>query len=80
MAEVQHALYSTVSEFDGDVGDEGDLEGLIEKQFESLQNAMKVPHRDSESRLVVSKKLLTLFRSGKLGPFILDDVPNTSAW
>ena len=79
VAEVQHALYSSLSEFNGDVGDENDLEGLIEKQFETLQNALKIPHKGSESRLMVSKKFLTLFRTGKLGPFVLDDVPDTSA-
>ncbi|KAF3441192.1 hypothetical protein FNV43_RR15104 [Rhamnella rubrinervis] len=78
VAEVQHALHSSLSEFKGDVGDENDLEELIEKQFETLQNALKIPHKGSESRLMVSKKFLTLFRTGKLGPFILDDVPDIS--
>ena len=36
----------------------------------------------SKACLMVSKKLLTLFRADKLGPFILDDVPdsNTVSW
>ncbi|MED6169544.1 Short integuments 2, mitochondrial [Stylosanthes scabra] len=73
--EVQRALYSTLTEFSGNVEDENDLEGLIDLQFGALQKAMKIPHKASEARLMVSKKLLTLFRAGKLGPFILDDVP-----
>ncbi|KAL1351255.1 hypothetical protein HN51_015180 [Arachis hypogaea] len=73
--EVQRALYSTLTEFDGNVEDENDLEGLIDLQFGALQKAMKIPHKASEARLMVSKKFLTLFRAGKLGPFILDDVP-----
>ncbi|XP_060669045.1 short integuments 2, mitochondrial isoform X2 [Ziziphus jujuba] len=77
-AEVQNALYSTLAEFNGDVGDENDLERLIEQQFESLQKALNIPHKASEGRLMVSKKFLTLFRAGKLGPFILDDVPDTN--
>ncbi|KAI7758296.1 hypothetical protein M8C21_014658 [Ambrosia artemisiifolia] len=74
--EVQCALYSTLSEFQGDLQDENELEILIEKQFEALQKALKISSRANEARMMVSKKFLTLFRAGKLGPFILDDVPN----
>ena len=77
VAEVQHALYLTLSNFDGNVEEESDLEGLIEQQFEALQKALKIPNKASEARLMVSKKFLTLFRTGKLGPFILDNVPDT---
>ncbi|XP_042513885.1 short integuments 2, mitochondrial [Macadamia integrifolia] len=80
VTQVQHALYLTFSEFDGNMEDENDLESLIEEQFMALQKAMKVPpHKPSdEARTIVSKKFLTLFRMGKLGPFTLDDVPETS--
>ncbi|XP_019059749.1 PREDICTED: short integuments 2, mitochondrial [Tarenaya hassleriana] len=77
VSEVKRSLYLTFSEFEGDVEDENDLECLIEQQFEALQKALKVSHKASEARLMVSKKFLTLFRTGKLGPFILDDVPET---
>ncbi|GMN73940.1 hypothetical protein TIFTF001_054931 [Ficus carica] len=50
--------------FDGNVEEESDLEGLIEQQFEALQKALKIPHKASEARLMVSKKFLTLFRTG----------------
>ena len=50
-----------------------------EKQYEALQKAFKIPHKDSKARLMVSKKLLTLFRAGNLGPFILDDTPDANA-
>ena len=50
----------------------------VEKQYEALQKAFKIPHKDSEACLMVSEKLLTLFRAGKLGPFILDDVPDAN--
>ncbi|XAR68498.1 hypothetical protein NMG60_11003637 [Bertholletia excelsa] len=72
---VQHALFSTLSGFNGCLEDETDLENLIELQFEALQKALKIPHKASEARIMVSKKFLTLFRTGKLGPYILDDVP-----
>lgn len=78
VTEVQCALYFTLSEFTGNVEDEGDLECLIEQQFEALQKAFKIPHKASEARLMISKKFLTLFRAGKLGPFILDDVPDAN--
>ncbi|KAG7958581.1 hypothetical protein I3843_10G027300 [Carya illinoinensis] len=78
VTEVQCALYLTLSQFTGNVEDEGDLGGLIEQQFEALQKAFKIPHKASEARLMISKKFLTLFRAGKLGPFILDDVPDAN--
>lgn len=79
VTEVQCAMYKTLAEFNGNVEDENDLENLIEQQFEVLQKALKIPHKASEARLMVSKKFLTLFRTGKLGCFILDEVPETNA-
>ncbi|KAL5717835.1 Short integuments 2 [Ranunculus cassubicifolius] len=78
VAEVQCALYVTLTEFDGDMEDENDLESLIEKQFKVLQKAFKIsPNKaQEEARAMLSKKFLTLFRTGKLGPFTLDDVPD----
>ncbi|XP_037491925.1 short integuments 2, mitochondrial isoform X2 [Jatropha curcas] len=79
VTEVQIALYKSLEEFNGNVEDENDLENLIEQQFEVLQKALRIPHKASEARLMVSKKFLTLFRTGKLGPFILDDVPDVNS-
>ncbi|KAK3217904.1 hypothetical protein Dsin_011874 [Dipteronia sinensis] len=78
VTEVQRALHVSLSEFDGNVEDENDLENLIEQQFEALQKALKIPHKASEARLMVSKRFLTLFRTGKLGPFIFDEVPDVN--
>ncbi|EYU20756.1 hypothetical protein ABFS82_11G009700 [Erythranthe guttata] len=75
VSNVQGALCGTLSEFNGNIEDESELGSLIEQQFEALQKALKIPHRASEARTMISKKFLTLFRTGKLGPFILDDVP-----
>ncbi|MFQ6623056.1 hypothetical protein Gotur_001913 [Gossypium turneri] len=77
VAEVRHALYVTLSEFGGNIEDENDMECLVEHQFEVLQKVLRIPHKSSEARLMVSKKFLTLFRSGKLGSFVLDDVPES---
>ncbi|KAL2923562.1 Short integuments 2 mitochondrial [Bienertia sinuspersici] len=78
VTEVQSALSASFSTFDGNVEDESDMENLIDLQFEALQKAFKIPHTASECRTKVSKRFLTLFRTGKLGPFILDDVPDIS--
>ncbi|GMH08160.1 hypothetical protein Nepgr_010000 [Nepenthes gracilis] len=75
VTDVQHALCAAFLEFTGHIEDGNDMEILIEKQLEALKIALKIPHMASEARTMVSKKLLTLFRTGKLGPFILDDVP-----
>lgn len=78
VTEVQRALFVPLTDFNGSLENETDLEILIEQQFEALQKALKIPHKASEARTMVSKKFLTLFRMGKLGPFILDDVPDVS--
>lgn len=78
VTEVQRALSAALSNFNGNIEDESDMESLIEQQFEALQKAFKIPHDASEARTMVSKRFLTLFRMGKLGPFILDDVPDVS--
>ncbi|CAI9779488.1 unnamed protein product [Fraxinus pennsylvanica] len=75
--EVERALCTTLLEFNGNLEDEVDLGTLLDQQFEVLQKALKIPQKASEARIIVSKKFLTLFRAGKLGPFILDDVPHS---
>ncbi|XP_021741015.1 short integuments 2, mitochondrial-like [Chenopodium quinoa] len=76
VTEVQCALTASFLNFDGNLEDENDMESLIELQFEALQKAFKIPQTASECRAKASKKFLTLFRMGKLGHFILDDVPD----
>ncbi|KAH9617097.1 hypothetical protein KSS87_012902 [Heliosperma pusillum] len=76
--EVQQALYASFSSFDGNLEAGEDMESLIEEQFEALQKALKIPHTATEGRTMTAKRFLTLFRTGKLGPFILDDVPDLS--
>lgn len=80
MREVQRTLYLTFKDFEGNLEEEGELESLIDAQFTALRKSFRIPsHRAcDEARTMVSKKLLTLFRTGKLGPFILDNLPNSS--
>ncbi|KAL6659780.1 hypothetical protein ACP70R_002609 [Stipagrostis hirtigluma subsp. patula] len=75
--EVQRTLCSTLVDFTGNTEDEGDLESLIDMQLTALRKVFRIPHKPfDETHGPTSKKLLTLFRSGKLGPFILDDLPD----
>ncbi|KAL6662212.1 hypothetical protein ACP70R_000071 [Stipagrostis hirtigluma subsp. patula] len=75
--EVQRTLCSTLMDFTGNTDDEGDLESLIDMQLTALRKVFRIPHKPfDETHGPTSKKLLTLFRSGKLGPFILDDLPD----
>ncbi|KAJ6802405.1 short integuments 2, mitochondrial isoform X1 [Iris pallida] len=74
--EVQRTLYTTLSEFEGNLEEENELESLIDTQLTALRKSFRIAHKASdEGHAMVSKKLLTLFRTGKLGPFILDNVP-----
>ncbi|KAL6875576.1 hypothetical protein ACP4OV_013089 [Aristida adscensionis] len=75
--EVQRTLCSTFIGFTGNTDDEGELESLIDTQLMALRKVFRIPHKPyDETHGPTSKKLLTLFRSGKLGPFILDDLPD----
>ncbi|KAK2632590.1 hypothetical protein EUGRSUZ_L01356 [Eucalyptus grandis] len=51
---------------------------VTEVQWALYFSALRIPHKASEARIMVSKKFLTLFRTGKLGSFILDDVPEVN--
>ncbi|CAO1947013.1 unnamed protein product [Urochloa humidicola] len=75
--EVQRTLCSTFLDFTGSTEEESDLECLIDMQLMALRKVFRIPHKPfDETQGPTSKKLLTLFRSGKLGPFILDDLPD----
>ncbi|CAN6381202.1 unnamed protein product [Urochloa humidicola] len=75
--EVQRTLCSTFLDFTGNTEEESELESLIDMQLMALRKVFRIPHKPfDETHGPTSKKLLTLFRSGKLGPFILDDLPD----
>ncbi|KAG6478633.1 short integuments 2, mitochondrial-like [Zingiber officinale] len=78
--EVQRTLYLTFKEFEGNLEEEGELESLIDAQLTALRKSCRISPQKSydEAQATVSKKLLILFRTGKLGPFILDNLPDTS--
>ncbi|RLM75027.1 hypothetical protein C2845_PM15G10630 [Panicum miliaceum] len=77
VTEVQRTLCSTCLDFTGNTEEESELESLIDMQLTALRKVFRIPHKPfDETHGPTSKKLLTLFRSGKLGPFILDDLPD----
>lgn len=77
VVEVQRTLCSTFMDFPGNTEEESELESLIDAQLVALRKVFRIPHKPhDETHGPASKKLLTLFRSGKLGPFILDDLPD----
>lgn len=74
--DVQRTLYATFVSFEGNLTGENELECLIDEQLTVLQETFKISTKSvEEARTMVSKKLITLFRTGKLGPFVLDTVP-----
>ncbi|XP_042438188.1 short integuments 2, mitochondrial-like isoform X2 [Zingiber officinale] len=79
--EVQRTLYLTFKEFEGNLEEEGELESLIDAQLTALRKSCRISPQKSydEAQAAVSKKLLILFRTGKLGPFILDNLPDISS-
>eukprot|EP00249_Psilotum_nudum_P006328 c19641_g1_i1 orf=379-1533(-) len=73
---VREALASTLSEFDGCLEDEGDMECLVDKQMTELRKVLKVPMDLGDAGwTTVAKKLLNLYRVGRLGQYTLDAVP-----
>ncbi|XP_057980434.1 DAR GTPase 2, mitochondrial isoform X2 [Malania oleifera] len=74
--DVRQALYQTISSFDGNLGDERDLQRLIETQFIALQEAFRVPIELGENACSkVATKLINLYRTGRLGHYSLDRLP-----
>lgn len=70
--EVRKTLFEMISSFDGDVEDER----LIKEEIKAMGGAFHVPlesEEDAENK--VAAKLLNLFRTGRLGHYILDCIP-----
>ena len=73
---MQRTLHRTFISFDGDLNEDNELECLVDAQLTALKESFKISTKsEDEARTMISKKLITLFRTGKLGPFILDSVP-----
>ncbi|CAN6251769.1 unnamed protein product [Urochloa humidicola] len=74
---VREVLFETISSFKGDLGKEDEFRRLIDCQFVSLQKAFKVSTESSEDMgKLTARKLLNLYRTGRLGHYTLDHVPD----
>lgn len=71
--DVRRALFKTFTAFENDLEKEDGLENLINTQLAALQKALRIPD-DSEKRKT-ARKLLNLYRIGRLGHYTLDTVP-----
>lgn len=70
--EVRRTLFEVISSFDGNVKDER----LIEDEFRAMHAAFQVPLESEDyAQNKIAAKLLNLFRTGRLGRYILDSIP-----
>ncbi|OIV92539.1 hypothetical protein TanjilG_02302 [Lupinus angustifolius] len=74
--DVRGTLFETISCFDGNIRNEDEMDALIGNQFYALQEAFHVSNECGEvPHDKVAAKLLNLFRTGRLGHYILDHLP-----
>ncbi|CAL4969031.1 unnamed protein product [Urochloa decumbens] len=74
---VREVLFETISSSKDALGKEDEFRRLIECQFVSLQKAFKVSTESSEDMgKLTALKLLNLYRTGRLGHYTLDHVPD----
>ncbi|CAB4299673.1 unnamed protein product [Prunus armeniaca] len=70
--DVRRTLFEVISSFDGNVEDER----LIEEEFKAMHAAFQVPlESEHYAQNKIAAKLLNLFRTGRLGHYILDSIP-----
>ncbi|MCO5576515.1 hypothetical protein L7F22_030325 [Adiantum nelumboides] len=73
---VREALLNALSNFDGDLEDETDMEGLVDMQMQELRKVLKISvELGDKGWECVAKKILNLYRIGRLGHFALDVLP-----
>lgn len=70
---VRRTLYDAVSSFDGCLENGEDLARLIDQEFQVLLKAFHLPLESEYCK--VARKLLNLYRTGRLGHYTLDPVP-----
>ncbi|KAK9131451.1 hypothetical protein Sjap_011938 [Stephania japonica] len=74
--DVRRTLFETISSFKGNLEVSSELDKLIEAQFVALSNPFHLSTEQEEKRRVlVAKKLLNLYRTGRLGRYTLDSIP-----
>ena len=77
VSSVRQVLFETIATFQGDLGNGNDLRRLVKFQLTSLQNAFRLSVESSEvMNKLVAIKLLNLYRTGRLGHYTLDHIPD----
>ncbi|XP_021725841.1 DAR GTPase 2, mitochondrial-like isoform X2 [Chenopodium quinoa] len=72
---VRRSLFEVNSSFRGNLQEEEELLRLIKAEFDVLKKALKLPAGSEDIEHKVAVKLLNLFRTGRLGHYILDSIP-----
>ncbi|KAF6134187.1 hypothetical protein GIB67_013584 [Kingdonia uniflora] len=73
--DVRRTLFETISSFKGNLEDDNEKARLIEDQLLALREAFRVPLESGEDGCqIVAKKLLDLYRTGRLGQYTLDSI------
>ncbi|MQL78805.1 hypothetical protein Taro_011238, partial [Colocasia esculenta] len=76
--DVRQMLFETISSFEGNLENEIEMSRLIEFEFAALHVALRVASSEEAAadqdrhRSTIAKKLLNLFRTGRLGRHTLD--------
>lgn len=77
--DVRRILFEAVLSFSGNMENAEDLLQLIEAELTMLQSAFRITLESQEhDHGKVANKLLDLYRTGRLGHYILDPIPMCS--
>lgn len=79
--DVRRTIYKQISSFEGDLRNDEDSRRLMRLQMTALRKAFRLTPSALEgeedgSCLTVCRKILNLYRTGRLGHYTLDSVPN----
>ena len=73
--DVRRTLFETISSFDGNTRPQENWAELISREFTALQESFGLSKECEDAHVKVAEKLLNLFRTGRLGHYTLDLVP-----
>jgi predicted methyltransferase len=74
---VREVLSQACTNFVGNLEDQQDMASLVDEQMMLLRKCFKVPSELGDAGWIrVSKQLIQLYRTGKLGRYTLDLVPS----
>ncbi|XP_027912113.1 DAR GTPase 2, mitochondrial isoform X2 [Vigna unguiculata] len=74
--DVRRKLFETISSLEGEIKCEDEMLALVDRQFSALQEAFHVSGEcEEDAHDKVAGKLLNLFRTGRIGHYILDHLP-----